>query len=102
LYNEGFNPIINKQEEDPTKPKGLFTLKQPKSVQFWLSDQFCQAVRPIFVSIRLMDITLHKIRQRDRKIPISKLVGELGKIGWRAWQNQSDITKNGCTTVNGA
>ncbi len=38
------------------------------------------AVRQIFVSIRQMDITLHKIELRDRKIPISK-------IGRTAWQN---------------
>jgi hypothetical protein len=47
----------------------------------------------------MTNITLHKIRQRDRKIHISKLVGEPGKIGQTAWQNQSDVTKIGSTTV---
>ncbi len=42
-------------------------------------DWFCQAVRLIFVSIRPTDITLHKIGQRDRKIPCSKSVREPGK-----------------------
>ncbi len=74
-------------------------MKQPKLVQFLLSNQFCQAVCPIFVSIWLTDITLHKIRRRDRKIPISKLVGEPGKIGQAAWQNRSDLTKIGSTAV---
>jgi hypothetical protein len=60
-----------------------------------MSDQFCQAVCAIFVSIRLTDITLNKIGWRDRKIPISKLVGEPGKIRQTAWQNQSDVTKIG-------
>jgi hypothetical protein len=46
-----------------------------------------------------MDITLYKLRQRERKIPISKLVGELGKIGQTAWQNQLDVTKIGSATV---
>ncbi len=50
------------------------------------------AVWLIFVSIRLTDITLNKIRQRDRKIPISK-------IGWTAWQNRLDVTKIGSATV---
>jgi hypothetical protein len=79
-------------------------MKQPKSVQFLLSDQFCQAIHPIFVSIRLIDITLHKIGQRDRKILFSKLVGEPGKIGQTAWQNQLDVTKIRSATVrvNGA
>jgi len=47
---------------------------------------------------------LHKIRQGDRKIPISKLVGEPGKIGQTSWQNQSDVTKFRSATVrvNGA
>jgi hypothetical protein len=78
--------------------------EQPKSVQFLPYDQFCQAIRPIFVSIGPTDITLHKIGQRDRKIPISKSVGEPGKIGQTAWQNQSDVTKIGSATVrvNGA
>jgi hypothetical protein len=49
------------------------------------------AVRLFFVSIRPTDITLHKIRQRDRKIPISK-------IGRAAWQNQSDVPKIGSAT----
>jgi hypothetical protein len=78
--------------------------KQPKLDQFLLSDRFCQAVHPIFVSIRRMDITLHKIGRRDRKIHISKLVGEPGKIGQTARQNWSDMTKIGSATVhvNGA
>ena len=42
---------------------------------------------------------LHKIGWRDRKIPISKLVGEPGKIGHTAWQNWSDMTKIGSATV---
>jgi hypothetical protein len=42
---------------------------------------------------------LHKIRWRDRKIPISKLVREPGKIGQTAWQNWSDVTKIGSATV---
>jgi len=45
--------------------------KTANSVRFLLSDQFCQAVRPIFVSIWPKDITLHKIGQRDGDIPIS-------------------------------
>jgi hypothetical protein len=51
-----------------------------------------------------MDITLHEIGQRDRKISISKSVGEPGKIGQTAWQNQWHMTKIGCATVlvNGA
>ncbi len=78
--------------------------KQPKLVWFLLSDCFCQAVRLIFVSIWLTDITLHKIGQRDWKISVSKLVREPGKIGRTAWQNWSDMTKIGSTTVhvNGA
>ncbi len=46
----------------------------------------------------------HKNGTRDRKIPISKLVGEPGKIGRTAWQNQLDVTKIGSATVrvNGA
>jgi hypothetical protein len=74
--------------------------KQPKSVRFLLSDRFCQAVCQIFVSIQLTDITLHKIRQRDRKILISKSVREPGKIGQTPWQNWSDMTKIGSATVN--
>ncbi len=50
------------------------------------------SVRPIFVSIQPMDIILHKIGQRDSKIPISK-------IGQTAWQNRSDVTKIGSATV---
>jgi hypothetical protein len=52
----------------------------------------------------LTDITLHKIEWRDRKIPISKLVGEPSKIGCTACQNLSDMTKIGSATVhvNGA
>ncbi len=46
-----------------------------------------------------MDITLHKIGRRYRKIPISKLVREPGKIGQSAWQNQSDMTKIRSATV---
>ncbi len=46
----------------------------------WLPDQFFLAAHPIFVSIPLTDITLQKIRRRDRKSPISKSVGEPGKI----------------------
>ncbi len=46
-----------------------------------------------------MDITLHKIGRRDRKIPISKLVREPGKIRQTAWQNQLDVTKIGSATV---
>ncbi len=42
---------------------------------------------------------LHKIGWRDRKIPISKSVREPGKIAWTAWQNWSDMTKIGSTTV---
>ncbi len=51
-----------------------------------------------------MYITFHKNRQRDRKITISKLVREPGKIGRTAWQNQSDMTKIRSATdcVNGA
>jgi len=51
-----------------------------------------------------MDIRLLKIGQRDRKIPISKLGGEPGKIGQTAWQNRSDVTKIRSATVgvNGA
>jgi hypothetical protein len=51
-----------------------------------------------------MDITLHKIGRRDRKIHISKLVREPGKIGQTAWQNQSDMTKiiSATDCVNGA
>ncbi len=47
---------------------------------------------------------LHKIRRRGRKIPISKLVREPGKIGQTAWQIWSDMTKIGSTNVhvNGA
>ncbi len=47
-----------------------------------------------------MDITLHKIGRRDRKIPISKLVREPGKIGQTASQNQCDVTKIGSATVH--
>jgi hypothetical protein len=47
----------------------------------------------------MTDITLHKIGGRDRKIPILKLVEEPGKIGQTAWQNRSDVTKIGSTTV---
>jgi hypothetical protein len=46
-----------------------------------------------------MDITLHKIGRRDRKIPISKLVGEPGKMGRTAWQKQCDVTKIRSATV---
>jgi hypothetical protein len=46
-----------------------------------------------------MDITLDKIGQRDRKIPIPKLVRYPGKIGPTAWQNWSDVTKIGSATV---
>ncbi len=79
-------------------------MKQPKLVQFLLSDQFCQVIHPIFVSIQPTDITLHKIGRRDRKIPISKSVGETGKIGQTVWQNWLDMTKIGSATVyvNGA
>ncbi len=79
-------------------------MKQPKSVWFLLSDQFYQAICLIFVSIWLTNITLHKIGQRERKIPISKSVGEPGKIGQTAWQNWSDMPKIRSTTVrvNGA
>jgi hypothetical protein len=56
------------------------------------------AVQLIFVTIRSMDITLHKIGQRDRIIAISKSVGEPGKIGQTAWQNWSDVTKIGSAT----
>ncbi len=92
----------------PNKLEGLplrvVYMKQPKSVWFLLSDQFCLAVCPIFVSIWPTDITLHKIRQRYRKFPISKLVREPGKILWTAWRNQSDVTKIRSATVhvNGA
>jgi hypothetical protein len=77
----------------------LIYTKQPKSFQFLPSDRFCQAVRTIFVSIRQMDITLHKIGWRDRKTPISKLDEEPGKIGRTAWQNWSDVTKIGSANV---
>ncbi len=79
-------------------------MKQPKSVWFLLSHQFYQAICLIFVSIRLTNITLHKIGRRERKIPISKSVGEPCKIGQTAWQNWSDVTKIGSATVrvNGA
>ncbi len=73
--------------------------KQPKSVQFLLSDQFFQAVCLILVSIWLTDITLHKIGRRDRKIPISKLVAEPGKIRQTAWQIWSNMTKIRIATV---
>ncbi len=78
----------------------LIYTKQTKLVWFLLSDQFCQAIYPIFVSIQLTDNTLHKNGQRDRKILISKLVREPDKIRWTAWQNQSDVTKIGSTTVH--
>jgi hypothetical protein len=74
-------------------------MKQPKLVHFLMSDQFCQAVRLIFVSIQLTDITLHKIGRRDRKIPISISAGEPGKIGQTAWQNWLDETKIRSATV---
>jgi hypothetical protein len=48
-----------------------------------------------------MTITLHKIGQRDRKIPISILVGEPGKIRQTAWQNLSDMAKIRSATVCG-
>ncbi len=91
-------PILVKDEYLASLLRIIY-MKQPKSVRFLLSDWFCQAVCPIFVSIWLTDITLHKIRQRDRKIPISKSVGEPGKIGWTTWQNWLDVTKIGSTTV---
>jgi hypothetical protein len=52
-----------------------------------------------FVSIGPTNITLHKIRRKDRKIPISKLVRKTGKIGQTAWQNRLDVTKIGSVTV---
>ncbi len=85
-------------------PLRVVYTKQPKLGWFFLSDRFCQAVCPLFVSIQLTDITLHKIRRRDRKIPISKSVGESGKIGWTAWQNRLDMQniKSAIVCVNGA
>ncbi len=62
--------------------KGSFTRSRQNRSNFLLSDQFCLAICTIIASIQPTDITLHKIRCRDRKIPISKLV--------RAWQNCMD------------
>jgi hypothetical protein len=47
---------------------------------------------------------MHKIGRRYRKIPISKSVGEPGKIRQTLWQNQPNVTKIGIATVrvNGA
>jgi hypothetical protein len=64
---------------------------------FFLVHRFIQSfVWKLWLTIRH---ELHKIRWRDRKIPISKLVREPGKIAQTAWQNQSDVTKIGSTTV---
>ncbi len=52
-----------------------------------------------FCKHRPIDITLHKIGWRDRKTPISKLVGEPGRFGQTTWQNQLDLTKIGSATV---
>jgi hypothetical protein len=81
---------------------------------FVMSDWFCQAVRPIlpgwgnflvhrFIESFIWNLwltighELHKIRWRDRKIPISK-------ISQRAWQNQTDSknqTDFGCSCKQG-
>ncbi len=67
---------------------------------------FCQAVCPIFVGIRPMDITLHKIGRRDRKILMSKSVREPSKIGHslaklvRCDKNQKHSCSCKCVNTN--
>ncbi len=95
LHN--FLPSLYKQ---PWIALRVVYMKQPKLVKFLLFNWFCQSVCLIFLGIWLTDITLHKIRWRDRKIPISKLVKEHVKISWTAWQNQLDMTKIESTTVH--
>ncbi len=79
--------------------KGLFTQNSQNQSNFCCLTNFARPYVPILVSIWPTDITLHKIRWIDRKIPITKLDGEPGKIGRTAWQNQLDVTKIGSTTV---
>ncbi len=61
-----------------------------KSVDFFVHGFIESFIWNLWLTIRH---ELHKIRQRDRKIPISK-------IGQRAWQNQTDSknwTNFGCS-----
>ncbi len=63
--------------------------KQPKTVQFLLSDWFCLAVSPIFVSIQPTDITLRreigKFLSQNRSQSLAKLDRQPCKIS-RTWQ----------------